>query len=251
MALQHSLEIRNALIGLMIAIPAMSALLLKASSRELLNQKRKTYLLLLSIALSVLVYPIYAYYESGISPDYNIRFDAVLFLPPLIINTILLIVAAIRFAPAQKEYVKEERIHRGPVPDKGITIEDDKILHNGKLFAELRYYFTATVSEEPGEACSVSYGSKHRGLAIYFENERELVWIFPEDGREEDVATGRFRARGQTDEYVGWLYDVHISYDGRFVYYKKPGLISPSSYVFSVERRASKLVNGDWHSLYA
>ena len=51
--------------------------------------------------------------------------------------------------------------------------------------------------------------------------------------------------------HSGSINIVAISYDGRFVNYKKPGLISPSSYVFSVERRASKLVNGDWHSLYA
>lgn len=130
-----------------------------------------------------------------------------------------------------------------PLPSKGITIENDQILSDGNLFAELRYFFTAERKESPGEAYLFSSGTQHRGLAIYYKIQDKLIWIFPEDGRNEDVERGYFRARGQTDGYVGWVYDVVISNDGRFVYWKKPGLLSQSSYVFSVEHGLSKQIN--------
>ncbi len=129
-----------------------------------------------------------------------------------------------------------------PVPDSGIKIEGDKILHNGQLFAELRYYFTSRRSENLGEAYMFSAEIQHRGLAIYYQNENQLIWIFPKEGRAEDVERGYFRARGQTDGYVGWVYDVRISDDGRYVYYKKPGLMTQSSYVFSIEHAVSKKI---------
>lgn len=146
---------------------------------------------------------------------------------------------------AENKYSKHPIIH--PVPNSGITIEENKILHNGELFAELRFYFTAKHSEDPGESYLFSAETQHRGLAIYYKNEDELVWIFPEDGREEDVERGRFRVQGQTDGYVGWVYDVSISDDGKFVYYKTPGLFSQSSLEYSIEHKVSKLLDRDWH----
>lgn len=132
---------------------------------------------------------------------------------------------------------------RHPVPDSRIAIADYKILHEGSVFAELRFYFTSHRSENPGEAYLFSSETQHRGLAICYKNENQLVWIFPEDGRDEDIKTGKFRAKGQTDGYFGWAYDVHISPDGKFVYWKKPGLMSQASYVFSVEHGTSKLID--------
>lgn len=133
------------------------------------------------------------------------------------------------------------------IPDTGITVSDNKIFHDGKILAELRYFFTSRKSQNPGEAYLFSSETQHRGLGIYYEREKELVWIFPEEGREEDVKRGRFTARGDSDGKVGWAYDVRISDDGKFIYWKKPGLITQSSYVFSVEHGTSELIDRDWH----
>jgi hypothetical protein len=123
------------------------------------------------------------------------------------------------------------------IPENGITVSDNKILHDGKLFAELRFYF-----KEPFSTVA------HKGLAIYYENEKELVWIFPKEGRrDEDIKRGYIKKLGQTDGYVGYVYDVSISGDGKFIYWKNPGLISQSSYVFSVEHGFSKRISTDWH----
>ena len=134
-----------------------------------------------------------------------------------------------------------------PLPSMGITIKDHQILYDGKVFAELNFYFTAKLSESPGEAYLFSAEIQHRGLAFYYKTQDELVWIFPEEGRDEDVERGYFRARGQTDGYVGWVYDVSISEDGKFVYWKKPGLMSQSSFVYSVEHGVSKLIERHWN----
>lgn len=134
-----------------------------------------------------------------------------------------------------------------PLPNKRVSVLDNKILHDGKVFAELRFYFTARLSENLGESYLFSSETQHRGLAIYYNDQGELVWIFPHEGRNEDVERGHFRARGQTDGYVGWVYDVVISEDGRFVYWKKPGLMSKSSYIYSVEHGVSQLIDRDWH----
>jgi hypothetical protein len=125
------------------------------------------------------------------------------------------------------------------MPENGITVRDNKIFHNGNLFAELRFYF-----KEPFPIAA------HKGLAIYYENKKELVWIFPEEGRDEDVKRGYFKSRGQTDGYVGYAYDVSISDDGKLIYWKKPGLISQISYVFSVEHGVSERIKTDWHFLW-
>ena len=133
------------------------------------------------------------------------------------------------------------------MPSSGITVDENKILHNGKVFAELKFYFPAKLSENPGEAYLFSAEEQYRGLAIYYYNNKELVWIFPKEGRQDDLDRGYFVGRGQTDGYTGWVYDVKISDDGRVVYYKTPGLISQSSYVYSVEHAVSKLLDRDWH----
>jgi hypothetical protein len=133
-----------------------------------------------------------------------------------------------------------------PLPSSGISVKDNKIFHDQEVYAELRFYFTAQLSKSPGEAYLFSAETQHRGLAIYYEHEKELVWIFPEEGRDEDVKRGFFKGRGQTDGYVGWVYDVHISDDGKYVYWKKPGLISQTSYVFSVEHGISKRTKTEW-----
>ncbi len=134
-----------------------------------------------------------------------------------------------------------------PIPNDRITIDRAKILHRGKLIAELRFYFTAKLSENSGETYLFSSETQHRGLAIYYQNENEIVWIFPEDGRQEDVERGHFSARDQSDGYVGWVFDIRISDDGKFIYYKTPGLFSQSSFVFSVEHGVSKLIDRNWH----
>jgi len=49
-----------------------------------------------------------------------------------------------------------------------VSVDENKILHNGKIIAELRFYFTAKQDENPGEAYLFSSQVQHRGLAIYY-----------------------------------------------------------------------------------
>jgi hypothetical protein len=161
------------------------------------------------------------------------------------LTTILLVTILICTGCASVNF--SGRSVRHHIPASEITVKDNKILYGDKVYAELRFYFTSQLSKNPGEAYLFSAETQHRGLAIYYEQEKELVWIFPEEGRDEDVKRGYFKGRGQTDGYVGWAYDIHISDDGKFVYWKKPGLISQTSYVFSVEHGVSERIKTDWH----
>jgi hypothetical protein len=125
-------------------------------------------------------------------------------------------------------------------------VVDDKIYQKDRLFAEIRYFFTADLSKKPEDAKLSNMNSRHRGVAIYYCDENKRVWIFPTRGLEEDIALGSYIARGQSDGYFGWAYDVKISQDGKFVYYKKPGLFTTTLYEYSVEQGVSTLVNRIW-----
>ncbi len=127
-----------------------------------------------------------------------------------------------------------------PLPASGVTVEGDKILHDGKPFAELRYYFSARSSDYPGEAYLFRASTQHRGIAIYYFGEERLVWIFPKRGLEDDIHEGHFTARGDGEGKFGWVFDVSISPSGKKVHYKKPGPFSVSSFEYSVETGASR-----------
>lgn len=127
-----------------------------------------------------------------------------------------------------------------PLPEAGIKVTGDKIYHNNNPFAELRYYFSAELSKSSGEAYLFRSHAQHRGLAIYYYNENKLIWIFPERGLEADIKKGHYSARSQSDGYLGWVYDIKISEDGKHVYYKTPGIFLDSSHKYLVEYGFSK-----------
>lgn len=122
-----------------------------------------------------------------------------------------------------------------PLPENGVRVTGDKIWHNDKLVAELRYFFTAELSDNRGEAYLFNANAQHRGLAIYYFDQDKTVWIFPARGLDDDIKRGYYSELGQSDGYFGWAYDVKISSDGKFVSYKKPGLFSSSTHKYSVE----------------
>jgi hypothetical protein len=127
-----------------------------------------------------------------------------------------------------------------PLPSSGVTVNGDKIYHDGKPFAEIRCYFTIRSSENPGEAYLFWSSTQHRGIAMYYFDEENLVWIFPKRGLEEDIRCGHFIANGESEGKLGWVFDVSISPDGKTVDYKKPGIFSASSYEYSVETGVSR-----------
>jgi len=127
-----------------------------------------------------------------------------------------------------------------PLPETGVKVIGDKIYHNDKPFAELRYYFSAELSKNSGEAYLFRSHIQHRGFAMYYFSENKLVWIFPERGLEADIEKGHYSARGQSDGYFGWVFDIKISEDGKYVYYKTSGMFFDSSHKYLVEYGVSK-----------
>jgi hypothetical protein len=122
-----------------------------------------------------------------------------------------------------------------PLPESSVWVTGDKILHNDKPFAELRYYFSAELSNNPGEAYLFRSHVQHRGLAIYYYNYDKLVWIFPDRGLDDDIKRGYYSARSQSDGYFGWVFDIKISEDGKYVYYKTRGIFFTRSHKYLVE----------------
>ncbi|HUN55553.1 MAG TPA: hypothetical protein VMU29_10400 [Smithella sp.] len=122
-----------------------------------------------------------------------------------------------------------------PLPEQGVKVTGEKIYINNMPFAELKYYFSAGLSKHAGEAYMFASSVQHRGLAIYYYDNNKLVWIFPKRGLETDIKKGHYSARGDSDGYFGWVYDVKISQDGKYVYYKTPGMFYNSSHKYLVE----------------
>jgi len=116
-----------------------------------------------------------------------------------------------------------------------ISVDGNTILHDGKPYAELRYYFTANLKDSPGEAYLFGARTQHRGIAIYYFRENTLAWIYPKRGLEEDIRRGNFTAHSDGEAKLGWVFDVFISPDGRFIQYKKPGLFWASTVRYSIE----------------
>jgi hypothetical protein len=127
-----------------------------------------------------------------------------------------------------------------PLPDSDVRVVENKIYYKNNLFAELRFYFTEERSGNPGEAYLFKANAQHRGIAIYYYKQEKLVWIYPMRGLEEDITKGFYTARGQSDGYFGWVYDVTISPDGKYVHYKTPGAFFESTRKYLVEYGVSK-----------
>ena len=125
-----------------------------------------------------------------------------------------------------------------------LTVHENTIFSGDQPYAELRFYGKADLTENRGEAYLFSRTTQHRGIAVYYFSDGALIWIYPkEKSWQEDID---HCCRSQTQGYFGWVFDVTISEDGRQIYYKTPGLMSRSSWVYSVADRSSKLIDKDW-----
>jgi hypothetical protein len=125
----------------------------------------------------------------------------------------------------------------------GPGVRGNTIYHHEDLFAELRFYFPAEFSRSQGEA---HLFGQHRGLAIFYQKDNKLVWIYPEGGLEDDIARGYYRARSDSDGKFGWIFAVEISDDGKYISYKVPRPFFTSLYEYSIEHGNSRLIDRDW-----
>lgn len=136
------------------------------------------------------------------------------------------------------------------LPDGDIEVHSDKIYYKDKLFAELRYLFTDKEHH------------KHRGLAIYYYPYDKEIWIFPEKGwsvfegnkehysvKEIEEAWNKRGIRGllfnnrradKGEAISAWCYDINISEDGKYVYYKTKGILYDASHKYLVEYGITK-----------
>lgn len=142
------------------------------------------------------------------------------------------------------------------MPESGIHVRGNVIYCHDKPFAELRYFDTVETSNVP---------DSHRGLAIYYYTYNKEVWIFPKEGWSIRVGDRYYREvhdisriwtelRGkrlslakESDLLLGGkpptkeeiltvrAYDVHISEDGRYVYYRTQGMLKGSTHRYFVE----------------
>jgi hypothetical protein len=156
-----------------------------------------------------------------------------------------------------------------PLPESGVVVEDDKIYHNRKLVAELRYLGSS------------KDGQRHEGIAIFYYQYNKEVWIYPKEGfhifivdenkkystipeiKEWLITKAKERGyviaigngymfdpkkvrytRGDRDERefkpMPSAFDVKISQDGRYIRYKTSGIFFDSSHKYFVEHGISK-----------
>lgn len=137
-----------------------------------------------------------------------------------------------------------------PLPESGVTVVGDKIYHNEKPFAELRYLAT-----------DKQYNT-HRGLAIYYYPFNKEVWIYPKggwrilEGNKASYSLEEIESVWHTlgirqflienrqadkSEFISaWCYDIRISDDGKYIYYKTQGMFYDSSHKYLVEYGVSK-----------
>ena len=151
-----------------------------------------------------------------------------------------------------------------PIPPGSVSVDADRILHEGKPFAELRYFRNRDIV----------------GLAIYYYEPGKEVWIFPEAGwtlvsdqkeyvwvsdidrvwndyvkRNQEGMRGTGKPpEDQPTRRIGGKYpsksqirltrvsDVKISEDGRLVYYQTPGKSYDMVFAYEVETGRSRMV---------
>lgn len=141
-----------------------------------------------------------------------------------------------------------------PVTESGMVVKDGNIYHNDNLFAEVFYFGSLSRNQ-------------HRGLAIYYHQYKKIIWIYPQGGGlldQSDVEYNTLRdlkilSQKYKDDHIGflklllgnrypgdeafkfnWCYDVKISDDGKYIYYKTRGMFFDSSHKYLVEYGVSK-----------
>jgi len=144
-----------------------------------------------------------------------------------------------------------------PLPEKGVHVKEDKIYYNGKLFAELRYFWTHKPT------------NSHHGLAIYYYLYDKELWIVPKEGwsikldnkeyfsiKDLNRIEKEFKGKPMTDKgpyrLIGGtsptkdqlirsrVTDIKISEDGKYVYYKTDGILFKSSHKYLLEYGVSE-----------
>ena len=138
-----------------------------------------------------------------------------------------------------------------PLPEQGVEVKGNKLYNNGTVFAELRFLLTDKERHS------------HRGFALYYYQYGKEVWIYPSSGWH--YFSGGKKYTSVKDIEQAWLnqkdddivfyegdrivnsvklykpcFDVHISKDGKYIYYKTPGFFFDSSYKYLVEYGISK-----------
>ncbi len=108
------------------------------------------------------------------------------------------------------------------LPSEGITVKDDVIYHKNIPQAEIRY-------EEQNKHNPTEY----RGFTLYYIALDKEIRIFPDLG-------------GDKGEYLSWCFNIHISDDGKYIFYKTPGLLFDYTYRYSVEYGETKRISKVW-----
>lgn len=154
-------------------------------------------------------------------------------------------------------YAMANKLHS--LSEDAVKVIGNKIYHENKLFAELRYFTDKQYNVL-------------KGVAIYyFQRDRE-VWIFPKEGwsvrlggkeyfaiQDIDTIWNRYlvehqesiegkRTKPELDQEAILLlggenppkiqpsvFDVEISENGKYIYYKTPGIFFDSSHKYLVE----------------
>ena len=139
-----------------------------------------------------------------------------------------------------------------PLNKREIAISGDKILVDGKSYAEIRYLWTYEKPNEVG----------HRGVSIYYYNLDKEVWVYPKGGitvenltRNEkyltvmDIKKSQVKYKGNRYKFyhtkvgkqtkstavLGWCYDVNISNDKFYIEYKTKGIFWDSSNKYEID----------------
>ncbi len=136
------------------------------------------------------------------------------------------------------------------LPESDVHVMKDKIYIKDTLFAELRYL---AKNEQTGFA---------RGVALYYYPYDTEEWIYPKGGwkiykgskdkytiNEIAEAWDKKGIRGfmidnkradKGEAIAAWCFDVRISDNGKYVFYKVKGIFSDSTYKYEVETGEQK-----------
>ena len=126
-----------------------------------------------------------------------------------------------------------------------LTVLGNTILSGDRPYAELRFYGTARLTDNRGEAHLFARETQHRGIAVYYFGDRALIWIYPDEESWKDDIDSSYGS--QTQGHFGWVSDVTISEDGQQIYYRTPALMSTSSWEYSVVDRTLRRIGREWY----
>lgn len=140
-----------------------------------------------------------------------------------------------------------------PFPSPNVSVANSTIYCDGKPFAELKKYLDRDFQSENSE------DQRAQGLVMQYLKGDHEVWIHPKKGISlvKDGVTytkiddlnklWNSTERGRVTPYIGSremrkedairtiVYDVKISSDGKYVFYRSQGMLLDSSHRFSVE----------------